>query len=140
MDQVRGFVAQLVGEIRTTAPKAVFRPTTEPIGTCPKCGGGLHLRAWEGRNYVRCAGEDCRVSYDTDAEGKPLHLCGCGGPLRTFKDGAKACVLCGTREGEAAPPPAEPCPKCQRPMRAIPSTRRGQWFMRCSDCGVTQSR
>lgn len=138
MEQVKGFVGQLVSEIRSSAPKAVFRPTTPPLAACPKCGGGLHLRAWEGRFYVRCDGEDCRVAYDTDAAGQPLATCPCGGPLRSFKDGGKACILCGAREGEPGRPEPKACPTCGKPMRVIPSTRRGQWFQRCSDCGVTQ--
>ena len=31
-----------------------------------------------------------------------------------------------------------PCPKCGRPMRVIPSTRRGEFFHRCFDCRVVE--
>lgn len=139
MGQVCEYVKQLVNEIRASAPRAVFKPTTPPIAACPKCGGGLHVRTWEGRSYVRCDGAECRYAFDSDESGQPLSKCGCGGPMRTFKDGGKACAQCGTREGEAAPPEAKPCPKCSQPMRVIPSTRRGQWFLRCSDCGVLEN-
>lgn len=141
MDDVRAFVAQLVDQIRaatpaTGGPRRVFGPV---VGACPKCGAELRLRDWEGRHYARCSGDDCRVAYDTDAEGRPLATCPCGGPLRTFKDGTKACATCGAREGEPAAPPPRPCPTCGKAMRVIPSTRRGQWFLRCGDCGVTEA-
>jgi len=47
MDQVRGFVAQLVGEIRTTAPKAVFRRRLSQVRRRPAPArlGGPELRA-----------------------------------------------------------------------------------------------
>jgi len=139
MEQVRNYVKQSVEEIRAAAPRAVFKPTTPPIATCPKCGGGLHLRTWEGRNYVRCDGAECRFAFDSDETGQPLSKCGCGGPMRTFKDGGRACAQCGSREGEPAPPEAKPCPQCNQLMRVIPSTRRGQWFLRCAACGVLQN-
>ncbi len=139
MEQVRGFVSQLIAEIRSHAPRAVFKPTTPPIAPCPKCGGGLHVRSWEGRSYVRCDGNECRFAFDSDEHGQPLSKCSCGGPMRTFKDGGRACAACGRRGGEPAPPEAKPCPTCGKAMRVIPSTRRGQWFHRCSDCGVLQS-
>ncbi|HQL48097.1 MAG TPA: DNA topoisomerase 3 [Holophaga sp.] len=140
MGDVKGFVAELVGQIRASSPAAAPRPVTGPVvGACPGCGGSLHLRTWEGRSYVRCGGDGCRVAYDTDAEGQPLERCPCGGPMRTFKDGGKACVVCGAREGEPAAPAPRPCPTCGQPMRVIPSTRRGQWFQRCSACGITEA-
>ncbi|HOD32908.1 MAG TPA: DNA topoisomerase, partial [Holophaga sp.] len=140
MGDVKGFVAELVGQIRASSPAAAPRPVTGPVvGACPGCGGSLHLRTWEGRSYVRCGGDGCRVAYDTDAEGQPLERCPCGGPMRTFKDGGKACVVCGAREGEPAAPAPRPCPTCGQPMRVIPSTRRGQWFQRCSPCGITEA-
>ena len=30
-----------------------------------------------------------------------------------------------------------PCATCGKPMRILPSTRRGDFFHRCSDCNVT---
>jgi hypothetical protein len=30
------------------------------------------------------------------------------------------------------------CAACGKPMRVIPSTKRGEFFQRCSDCGITE--
>ena len=32
-----------------------------------------------------------------------------------------------------------PCPTCTKPMRIIPSTRRGEFFHRCSECNIMQA-
>lgn len=137
MASIRDYVAGVVGRIKAGAPSSSKRVFGPVIGPCPKCGASLHLRDWEGRHYVKCAGEDCRMAYDTDAEGKALANCACGGPMRSFKDGSQACATCGTRPGEVAAPPPRPCPTCGKAMKAIPSTRRGQWFLRCGDCSIT---
>ncbi|HEY6007557.1 MAG TPA: DNA topoisomerase, partial [Geobacteraceae bacterium] len=141
MDSIRSFVTGLVERIKQQAPKG-NRPVTGPeAGTCPKCGSTLHLKEWEGRNYVKCGGADCKVSFDSDAEGKPLEACpSCGGPVRTTRSGAKVCVQCDRWQTVTDPGAPEPiaCAQCGRPMRVIPSTRKGQWFHRCADCGTTQ--
>ncbi|HEX9081349.1 MAG TPA: DNA topoisomerase, partial [Holophagaceae bacterium] len=44
-------------------------------------------------------------------------------------------------ELQEAPAPrihGKPCPKCKQPMRVIPSTRRGDFFHRCFECGVLE--
>jgi DNA topoisomerase-3 len=141
MDSIRTFVTELVARIKQQAPKG-SRPVSGPAaGTCPKCGATLHLKEWEGRHYVRCAGIDCKVSFDTDAEGRPLEACAsCGGPVRTTRSGAKVCVQCDrwqTARASDAPAPIL-CPACGTTMRVIPSTRKGQWFHRCAACGKSQ--
>lgn len=139
MEDVKRFVEDLVRQIRATSPSGP-RPLGGPVvGKCPRCGGPLHRRQWEGRTYVRCGTEDCRVAYDTDAEGQPLERCACGGPRRTFRDGHKVCLACGARDDEPAAPAPRPCPRCGNPMRVIPSTRRGRWFQRCRACDVTEA-
>ena len=30
------------------------------------------------------------------------------------------------------------CATCGQPMRIIPSTRKGQYFLRCATCGITR--
>ncbi len=141
MDSIRSFVTELVGRIKQQKPKGT-RPVTGPeVGTCPKCGASLHLKAWEGSHYVKCGGEGCKVTFGSDGDGKPLQICpSCGGPVRTTRSGSKICVACErwlTTEDQSMPAPA-PCATCGRPMRVIPSTRKGQWFHRCTECGLTQ--
>jgi DNA topoisomerase-3 len=146
MEGIRGFVREVVGQIKGSAPVRMLRQVTGPsAGPCPRCGAPLVLRAWEGRSYVRCsaAGADpeCRVAYDTDAEGKALETCRlCQAPVRTTKSGAKVCVGCGKWVADLDPDLPEPgvCPKCGQPMRLIPSTARGQYFRRCAPCGVLE--
>jgi DNA topoisomerase-3 len=146
MDGIRGFVREVVEQIRTAAPARVARQLSGPsVGPCPRCGAGLVLRAWEGNSYVRCSATgsdpDCRVAYDTDAEGQPLERCRlCQAPVRTTKGGAKVCVGCGKWVSDLAPdlPEAGLCAKCGQPMRLIPSTARGQYFRRCAPCGVLE--
>ena len=135
---VREVVAQIKGSI-TPGKRRVFGPV---VGACPRCGSDLHQRDWEGRQYVVCAAsldEDCRVSYDTDAEGQPLEACRlCRGPMRTTKSGAKVCALCGkwaADVGEDVPDPGI-CAACGQPMKLIASTTRGQYFRRCAPCGI----
>ncbi|MFA5183192.1 MAG: DNA topoisomerase 3 [Syntrophales bacterium] len=98
MGVIRIFVTELVGQIKQQAPQGVQRVFGTVVGTCPKCGSNLHLRNWEGRYYVKCATSakpDCKVSFDSDAEGKPLKIClFCRGPVRTTRNGGKVCAQC----------------------------------------------
>ena len=146
MRGIRSFVTELVQQIKQQAPQGTRRVFGPVVGTCPKCGSNLHLRDWEGRHYVKCAASAnpaCKVSFDSDAEGKPLELCRfCQGPVKTTRSGGKICVQCDTwqTEKEADPRTPEPkaCGTCGQPMRVIPSTRKGQWFYQCQDCGTIQ--
>ncbi len=145
MEGIRGFVKDVVGQIKASAPAAAARPPSGPVvGDCPRCGSPLHLREWEGRHYVKCAATrdpECRVAYETGADGKPADLCRlCQGPLRTTKAGSKVCVLCGawaSDQPEGLPEPGL-CPGCGQPMRIIRSTTRGQFFRRCAPCGTVE--
>ncbi|MCE1229086.1 MAG: DNA topoisomerase 3 [Firmicutes bacterium] len=139
MADVKAYVTDLVAQIKASAPARSQRVFGPVIGPCPVCQNELHLRDWEGRHYAKCSGPQCPVSFDCDAEGKAVQAClHCQGPVRITKQGGRVCVACGRwQEEEAAKPPAAPCPTCQRPMRVIPSTRRGDYFQRCAECGVT---
>jgi len=143
MDGIRGFVREVVGQIKQAAPAGTPRLFGPVAGPCPRCGADLRLRDWEGRHYVKCsatgADPDCRLAYDTDPEGQPLERCRlCQGPVRTTKSGAKVCALCGKWVADLAGDVPEPglCATCGKPMRLIPSTARGKYFRRCADCGV----
>ncbi len=141
MADIRAFVTEVVERIKGQAPvqaKRVFGPV---VGACPRCGGGLHLRDWKGRHYVSCAGAQCKVTFDTDPEGRPLETCAtCLGPVRTTRSGAKVCTACDRwqEEAQTEAPKAILCPTCGKTMRVIASTRKGQWFHRCTGCGRTQ--
>ncbi len=147
MQDVKGFVSGLIQQIKAAAPAGSRRVFGPVIGVCSKCGGNLHLRDWEGRHYVKCSGAECRVSFDCDAEGKPLHQCRfCQGAVRVTKNGSQICVMCdrwqeerktSENEPEVPLPESRPCEKCGKTMRVIPSTKRGQFFLRCGDCSVT---
>lgn len=143
MADIKAFVAEMVGQQMAQAPRRAPRTDGPVVGPCPRCGSDLHLRSWEERHYVACdAVKDsaCRVSFGTDAEGKALETCpACQAPVRRTKDGRQVCVGCNLWLDDANPvPPTEACAQCGQPMRLIPSTRRGQWFLRCSPCGVTR--
>jgi len=99
MSGIRTFVTDLVGQIKQQAPQgATGRVFGTVVGTCPKCGSNLLLRNWEGRHYVKCAASAnpvCKVSFDSDAEGKALKICMfCRGPVRTTRNGGKVCAQC----------------------------------------------
>jgi len=143
MEGIHRFVRDVVAQIKGSAPAGPKRAFGPVAGPCPRCGADLHLRDWEGRHYVKCsaAGSDpeCRVAYDTDAEGKPLERCRlCQGPVRTTKGGGKVCVQCGKWVADLDPDLPEPglCAACGQPMRLIPSTARGKYFRRCAPCGI----
>jgi len=142
MGDVKTFVEGLVGQIKASAPATSRRVFGPVIGTCPGCGGELHLRDWEGRHYAKCAGAECRVAFDCDEKGQPLVSCRfCQGPVRTTKSGSQICVACRRWQEEGAAkemPDAPLCAACGQPMRVIPSTRKGQFFLRCSPCGITR--
>ena len=142
MGDVKTFVEGLVGQIKASAPAASRRVFGPVIGPCPGCGGELHLRDWEGKHYAKCAGAECRVAFDCDEKGQPLVSCRfCQGPVRTTKSGSQVCVACRRwqEEGPAGEMPDAPlCAQCGQPMRVIPSTRKGQFFLRCSPCGITR--
>ncbi len=142
MGDVKTFVADLINQIKAAAPatsKRVFGPV---IGPCPKCGAELRLRDWEGKHYTKCSGPDCRVAFDCDDQGQPsLHCRFCQGPVRTTKSGAQVCVACDRWQEEKkieGAPETSPCATCGQPMRIIPSTRKGQFFLRCAACGITR--
>jgi hypothetical protein len=90
---------------------------------------------------VKCGADrdpECRVSFETDAQGKATETCRlCQGPLRSTKAGTKVCVLCGAWAADlgADLPEAGVCKTCGKPMRLIPSTKRGSYFRRCAPCG-----
>lgn len=80
--------------------------------------------------------DGCRVAYTPMPKVSPLERCPCGGPMRTFKDGGKAC---GSRrpEGEPAAPAPRPCPTCGQPMSSpAPAGASGS---SCSACGITEA-
>jgi DNA topoisomerase-3 len=146
MAGIRTFVTDLVGQIKAAAPRPAPRAPSGPAaGPCPRCGAELRLRAWEGRHYVKCSagGSDpeCRVAYDTDAEGKPLATCPlCHGPVATTRTGKRVCVVCRhwvTDQDSGLPEPGV-CAQCGQPMRLVPSTARGKYFRRCVACGILQ--
>ena len=142
MSDVKAFVTDLVLQIKAAAPTASRRVFGLVIGPCPSCGAELRLRDWEGKHYAKCSGEGCRVAFDCDPSGKALIPCRhCQGPVRTTKSGAQVCVACQRWQNDPEPqdaPKALPCPTCGRAMRVIPSTRKGQFFLRCGECGITQ--
>jgi DNA topoisomerase-3 len=142
MHSIRTFVTELVDRIKQQAPQGIRRVFGPAVGTCAKCGANLHLRDWEGRHYVKCAGPECKVSFDADAEGRPLEACRfCQGPVRTTRNGSKICVQCDqwqtARPADLTTPAPIACPTCGHLTRVIASTRKGQWFHRCSDCGTS---
>jgi len=76
---------------------------------------------WEARLERMRRGEETRAAFMTD--------------IRTF-------VTTVVAELQDAPAPqvhGSPCPKCGQPMRIIPSTRRGDFFHRCSTCNLTEA-
>ncbi len=142
MGDVKTFVTDLIDQIKASAPatsKQIFGPV---LGPCPSCGAELRLRDWKGTYYAKCSGAECRVAFDCDDKGQPAILCRyCQGPVRTTKSGSHICVACQRWQEEKtleAAPEAPPCASCGRPMRVIPSTRKGQYFLRCAACGITQ--
>ncbi len=77
--------------------------------------------SWEARLERMRRGEDSRGTFMAD--------------IRGFVSGVVA-------ELQDAPAPQAhgiPCPTCTKPMRIIPSTRRGEFFHRCSECNLTQA-
>lgn len=142
MSDVKTFVAELIHQIKAASPatsKRVFGPV---IGPCPACGAELRLRDWEGKHYAKCSGAECRVAFDCDDKGQPTLRCRfCQGPVRTTKSGDRVCVACDRWQEEKkveGAPETQPCATCGQPMRIIPSTRKGQFFLRCAVCGITR--
>jgi len=148
MGRIRGFVNDVITQIKAKAPAGSRRVFGPVVGTCPKCGSNLHQRDWQGQHYIKCAAEkdtSCRVSYGTDAEGKALETCRfCQGPVRITKSGSKICIACDRWQEEratgepVAAPPTVTCEACGQPARLIPSTRKGQFFAKCGACGAVK--
>ena len=77
--------------------------------------------SWEARLERMRRGEESRSTFMAD--------------IRGFVTGVVA-------ELQDAPAPQVhgiPCPTCTKPMRIIPSTRRGEFFHRCSECNIMQA-
>ena len=76
--------------------------------------------SWEARLERMRRGEESRTAFMAD--------------IRGFVSGVVA-------ELQDAPAPqvhGSPCPTCGQPMRIIPSTRRGEFFHRCSPCNFVE--
>jgi len=114
MNGIKTFVTELVAQIKQQAPQGNRRVFGLVVGICPKCGSNLHLRDWEGRHYVKCAASadpECKVSFDSDAEGKPLEIClFCQGSVRITRNGGKVCVQCNKWQTRKESPPDTPTP------------------------------
>ena len=112
MNGIRTFVTELVAQIKQQAPQGNRRVFGPVVGTCPKCGSNLHRRDWEGRYYVKCAASvdsECKVSFDSDATGKPLVIClFCQGPVRITRNGGKVCVQCNKWQTKKESDPSTP--------------------------------
>ena len=107
---------------------------------CPKCGGQVWLRQWEGKFVARCAGAACRFGFDADKRGRATGKCpACGtGRLKTTPKG-RICADCGVWDNTPTARGAQAlCPKCQTGRLAV---RKGEYgyFVGCSDlvCGLT---
>ena len=114
MNGIRTFVTELVAQIKQQAPQGNRRVFGPVVGTCPKCGSNLHLRDWEGRHYVKCAASadpECKMSFDSDATGKPLVIClFCQGPVRITRNGGKICAQCNKWQTKREADPSTPKP------------------------------
>ena len=73
---------------------------------------------WEARLERMRRGEETRAAFMAD--------------IRGFVSG----VVAELRDAPAPHVHGAPCPTCGQPMRIIPSTRRGEFFHRCSSCNV----
>jgi len=110
MNGIRTFVTELVKQIKQQKSQGKRTQFGPVVGICPRCGSSLHLRDWQGHHYVKCASSTdpaCKVSFDSDSEGKPLENCKfCQGPVRTVRNGGKVCVQCNKWQTEKVPPPS----------------------------------
>jgi DNA topoisomerase-3 len=106
MDEIRAFTRDLVRTVRGALPAealAEFQP--KPLAPCiTRDGGTLVLRRARSGFYVKCDHAGCKVAWDADETGAPVHgRCEkCRGPVRATKTGRRVCVKCqGWQEGPA---------------------------------------
>jgi DNA topoisomerase-3 len=127
MDEIRAFARDLVKTVRDGVPAdalaaAEFQP--KPLWPCiTRDGGTLTLRRYQGRYYVKCDHEGCRVAWDSDEAGTPTHgLCqkteGCRGPVRVTKNRSRICVKCGVWQDD------RPAHTARRPAADAPTRAR----------------
>ena len=137
MDEIRAFARELVRTVRDGIPPDAlaasdFQP--KPLWPCiTRDGGTLTLRRYQGRFYVKCDHEGCKVAWDSDEAGTPTHgLCqktaGCRGPVRTTKNGSRICVKCDTWQDDG---PARTARRGATGARAVAAPTRatgaGAW-------------
>ena len=131
-------VEPIIGGMKKT--NAPFQPTVLPH-PCPKCGGQVLLRQWEGRIAAGCQGPGCRFGFDADKRGRALARCpSCGqGRLKTTPKG-RVCADCGSWDHTPAGKGTARgiCPRCGTGRLSV---RKGEYgfFVGCSDlvCGLT---
>ena len=75
--------------------------------------------SWEARLERMRRGEETRTAFMAD--------------IRGFV----ATVVAELQDAPAPQAHGIPCATCGKPMRILPSTRRGDFFHRCSDCNLT---
>lgn len=148
--EIEAFVTKIVEEIRAEANMSAgdgngggagrFEPVEK--GTCEKCGSTLMLKAFDGEFYIKCSGNGCRVTYQTNQDGAPLKTCkfdGCGGAVYTTKGKKEVCQKCekwqdsdGTGGGAAVS--AGSCPKCKSELKVWSSKfKQGEFYAQCSN-------
>jgi len=138
------------------SPGDRFQPLPLP-DPCPKCGGKVELRCWDGQYSTKCTSQGCYFGFDADEKGQPTGKCPhCGtGRLRTTKNRNRVCADCDKwevskgggggfrQEGPRASGSGAggqqlgECPKCHKGRLSI---RNGQYgyFVSCSErCGLT---
>lgn len=155
MTEVRGYLGKLITEVHGAATSSGGASAGERFEAqkmdfaCPRCGSDVHLKAWEGRYYVKCDAKrapekKCYFAFDAKDTGEPLTVCnqpGCGGRVNTTGKGKKLCADCETWQdtgqkagGGPAPDGQEgkPCPKCKKGKLYLKKGNYGPFYA-CSN-------
>lgn len=105
MHDVRTYTSEFIANIKALAGNITrtqpLKSSHREVGRCPQCTSPLLLKSWEGKFYTKCSAENdpnCKVSYSSDAQGKPKGgFCKkCKGPIRLTKAKSKVCLKCGS--------------------------------------------
>lgn len=143
MRDIHKFVKDVVSQIKMTANKNKYHLNSK-TNSCPKCGAKLlYSHDENGNYYAQCSASDqtssCSVFYQINSNHSPLEFCQyCSGPIQTTNKGIKRCAICNkwTNDLNLNFIELDTCSSCGKTMCIIPSTTAGDYFQRCSKCGV----